>query len=139
MTGMGARQWQGLERICGGEMEAPRHDRRDGTEGSRVMGELGHKRPHTQRPSKQKRTRQRESKVLLLLLLLLRLTLTCTLQKKERVQVESRSSLEVRSGWMRMCEDQAPALVRIVVEEVWSAIFPILTLLEIYHRSGYVG
>ena len=39
---------------------------------------------------------------------------------------------------MSMYEDQAPALVRIVVEEVWSAIFPILTLLEIHHRFGYV-
>src|SRR6267154_1275801 len=82
----------------------PRHGRRDGTKGSRVMWELGHKRPNTQRPSKQKRTRQRESKVLLLLLLLLGLKLACTLQKEERVQVESRSSLEVQSGWMGMCE-----------------------------------
>src|SRR6267154_3920525 len=78
-----------------------RHGRRGGTKGSRIND------PNTQRPSKQKRTRQRESKVLLHLLHLLRLKLTCTLQK-ERVQVESRSSLEVRSGWMSMYEDQAP-------------------------------
>ena len=138
MTGMGARQWQGLEGICGGEMEAPRHGRRDGTEGSRVMWELGHKRPHTQRPSKQKRTRQRESKVLLLPLLLLRPKLTCTLQKKERVQAKCRSSLEVWSGWLSMYEDQTPALVRIVIEEARSTIFSILTVLKSQHLFGYV-
>ena len=70
--------------------------------------------------------------MLLLLLLLLRPKLTYTLQKKVRVQVKSRSSLEVRSGWMSVYEDQAPALVRIVIDEVWSAVFPICTLLEIH-------
>ena len=116
----------------------PRHGRRDGTKGSRVMWEPGHKRPNTQRPSKQKRTRQRESKVLLLPLLLLRPKLTCTLQKKERVQAKCRSSLEVWSGWLSMYEDQTPALVRIVIEEAWSTIFSILTVLKSQHLFGYV-
>src|SRR5258706_1781031 len=37
-----------------------------------------------------------------------------------------------------MYEDRAPALIGIVIEAAWSAIFPILTLLEIHHRFGYV-
>ena len=68
-------------------------------------GSLSISDPNTQNPSKQKRTRQHESNVPLHLLHLLRLKLTCTVQKKERVQVESRSSLEVRSGWMGMYGD----------------------------------
>src|SRR5258706_1380540 len=40
-----------------------------------------------------------------LLLLLLRHKLTYTLQNKESIQVKSRSSLEVRNGWMSMYED----------------------------------
>jgi len=105
MSGMGTRQKQGLEGICGGEMEGPRHGRRGGPEGAVSCGSLSINDPNTQNPSKQKRTRQHESNVLLHLLHLLRLKLTCTVQKKERVQVESRSSLEVRSGWMGMYGD----------------------------------
>src|SRR5882757_8611845 len=85
----------------------PRHGRRGGPEGAVSCGSVSINDPNTQNPSKQKRTRQHESNVLLHLLHLLRLKLTCTVQK-ERVQVESRSSLEVRSGWMSMYEDQAP-------------------------------
>ena len=77
--------------------------------------------------------------MLLVLLLLPGTKLTYTLQKKERVQVKSRSSLEVRSGWMSMYEDdQAPVLVRIVIEEAGSAIFPIPTVLGSHHLFGYV-
>src|SRR5258706_12077592 len=64
--------------------------------------------------------------------------LTCTLQTKKRIQVKSRSYLEVRDGWMSIYEDQDPALVRIVIKEAWSAILPILTSLEIHHLFGYV-
>src|SRR5258706_4695953 len=91
--------------------------------GSVSCGSLGINDLNTQRPSKQKRTRQRESKVLLPLLLLLRPKLTYTLQKKERIQVKSRSSLEVRNGWMSIYEDQAPTLDRIDIREAWPAMF----------------
>jgi|SRR5882757_3138686 len=40
-----------------------------------------------------------------------------------------------------MYEDQAPTLVRVVrlvIEEAWSAIFPILPVLESHHLFGHV-
>ncbi len=55
-----------------------------------------------------KADKESEGKVLLLLLLVLRPKLTYTLQNKESIQVKSRSSLEVRNGWMSMYDDQAP-------------------------------
>ena len=76
--------------------------------GAVSCGSLGINDPNTQRPSKQKRTRQHESKVLLLLLLLLRPKLTYTLQRKERIQMKSRSSLEVRNGWIACTKTELP-------------------------------
>ena len=52
--------------------------------------------------------------------------------------MKSRSSVETWNGWMSICEDQPPALVRIVIKEAWSAILPILILLEGHHLFGYV-
>ena len=132
---------QGLEEgVRGGEMEGPATAvamEPRGTEGPVSCGLLGLNDSNTRGPSKYKRTRLRESKVLLLLLPLLRPKLTYTLQKKERIQMKSRSSLEVRNGWMSMYEVKTPALVRIVIEDVRSAIFPILIGRESHHRFGY--
>ena len=106
--------------------------------GAVSCGSLGINDPNTQRPSKQKRTRQHESKVLLLLLLLLRPKLTYTLQKEERTQVRSRSSLEVWNRWIACTKTKLPHLSIQSSMKPWSAIFLILTLLEIHHRSGYI-
>ena len=98
---MGAGPKQGLEEgVRGGEMEGPATAVAMEPRGPVSCGRLGPNDPNTQGPSEHKRTRLRESKVLLLLLLLLRPKLTYTLQKKERIQMKSRSSLEVRNGWM---------------------------------------
>ena len=52
------------EGIRGGEMEGSCHGRHDGTEGSRVVWELGHKRLRHAKAQQAKAARQRESKVL---------------------------------------------------------------------------
>ena len=95
---------QGLEEgVRGGEIEVPpRQSRwnRGEPRGPLSCGRLGLNDPNMEGPGKHRRTRLRESKVLLLLLLLLRPELTYTLQRKERIQVKSRSSLEVWNGWM---------------------------------------
>jgi hypothetical protein len=101
-------------------------------------GSFGHKRLQHAKAQQAKADKAARKQVLLLLLLLLRPKLTYTLQTKKRIQTKSRSSLEVRNGWTSMYEDQAPAPVPIVIEEAWSAIFPILTLLESHHPFGYV-
>ncbi len=119
-------------------MEGPRYCRRDGTEGSRVKWELGHKRPQHAKAQQAKADEAARKQG----------AATCATSAETQTHIhpteEGENSGEepiVPRGleWVdSIYEDQVPALVGIVIEEACSAIFPILTLLEIHHRIGYV-
>ena len=85
-------------------------------------GVLGYKRFQQAKAQQATADKTAQKQGALLLLLLLRSKLTYTRQTKQRIQVKSRSSLEVRHGWMSMYEDQAPVLVCIVIEGARSKV-----------------
>ena len=119
------------------EMEGFRRRRRDGTEGSRVMWEPGHKRPQSaknQQAKAEKAARKQGAAT----------SATTSVQTQTHIRPpEGENSSEepiVPQGpeWVESRYEDRTPLVGTVIEAAWSGVFLILTLLETHHRSGYV-